>query len=42
MYDYARTFLQGHESQLFMILHWSDLWASRVMEGGNKDEAEND
>lgn len=42
MYDYAKTFLQGHESELFMILHWSDMWASRVLEGngGNDEEKE--
>lgn len=41
MYDYAKTFLQGHESQLFMILHWADMWASRVIEGGSEDEDAN-
>ena len=42
MYDYAKMFLPGHESQFFMILHWADMWASRVIEGGDKDETEND
>ena len=42
MYDYAKTFLQGHESQLFMILHWSDMWASRVLEGAGETDEEKD
>jgi hypothetical protein len=42
MYDYAKTFLQGHESQLFMILHWSDMWASRVLEGAGEIDEEKD
>lgn len=32
----------NHESQLYMILHWADMWASRVMETekADKDSAE--
>lgn len=29
--------VKGHESQLYMILHWADMWASHVMEGGDID-----
>jgi hypothetical protein len=27
--------VKGHESVLYMILHWADMWASKVMEGGD-------
>lgn len=27
--------VKGHESVLYMILHWADMWASHVMEGGD-------
>lgn len=30
--------VKGHESVLYMILHWADMWASHVMEGGEADE----
>lgn len=29
--------VKGHESVLYMILHWADMWASKVMEGGDAD-----
>lgn len=29
--------VKGHESVLYMILHWADMWASKVMEGGDTD-----
>lgn len=32
--------VKGHESVLYMILHWADMWASHVLEGGDADEAD--
>ena len=32
--------IQGHETQLLMILHWADMWASRVIEGSEEKEGE--
>lgn len=30
--------IQGHETKLFMILHWADMWCSRVVEVGKGEE----
>lgn len=32
--------LKGHETPLYMILHWADLWASHIIEdaGSNEDD----
>lgn len=40
MYDFARTFIQGHETPLSLIIHWADMWASHVIEGGSDKESE--
>lgn len=40
MYDFARMFMQGHETPLSLIIHWADMWASHVIEGGNDKESE--
>ena len=32
MYGNLKYALQGHETQLYMIIHWADMWASRIME----------
>lgn len=32
--------VKGHESVLYMILHWADMWASHVMEGGDSGAEE--
>lgn len=32
MYGNLKYALQGHETQLYMIIHWADMWASRVIE----------
>ena len=31
--------IQGHETKLLMLLHWADMWASRIIEG-NTSESE--
>lgn len=33
LYDTANYGVKGHETQLYMILHWADMWASRIIEG---------
>lgn len=32
--------IQGHETELLMILHWADMWSSRVIEGSDEKEGE--
>ena len=32
MYGPLKYSLQGKETQLYMIIHWADMWASRVLE----------
>lgn len=34
MYGPLKYSLQGKETQLYMIIHWADMWAARVMEKG--------
>lgn len=34
LYETANYGVKGHETQLYMILHWADMWSSRVIEGG--------
>lgn len=33
LYESANYGVKGHETELYMILHWSDMWSSRVIEG---------
>lgn len=33
LYEAANYGVKGHETQLYMILHWADMWSSRVLEG---------
>lgn len=40
LYDSANYALKGHETQLYMILHWSDMWSSRVLEGDTGEGGE--
>lgn len=30
--------IQGHETKLLMLLHWADMWSSRVIEGESEDD----
>lgn len=39
LYETANYGVKGHETQLYMILHWADMWASRIIEG-NAGEGE--
>ena len=38
MYGNLKYALQGKETELFMIIHWADMWASRVIEIEDKEE----
>lgn len=33
LYENANYGVKGNETQLYMILHWADMWSSRVLEG---------
>jgi 23S rRNA maturation-related 3'-5' exoribonuclease YhaM len=30
--------IPGHETKLYMLLHWADMWASRVIEGSTEEK----
>ncbi len=36
LYGPLKYSLQGKETPLYMIIHWADMWASRVIEGGEE------
>ena len=36
LYGPLKYSLQGKETPLYMIIHWADMWASRVVEGGEE------
>ena len=36
MYGNLKYALKDKETPLFMIIHWADMWASRVVEGGEE------
>lgn len=36
LYGPLKYSLQGKETPLYMIIHWADMWASRVVEGGDE------
>lgn len=40
LYEPANYAVKGHETQLYMILHWADMWSSKVLEGDSGDEDE--
>ncbi len=40
LYETANYAVKGHETQLYMILHWSDMWSSRVLEGDTGESGE--
>lgn len=40
LYETANYGVKGHETQLYMLLHWADLWSSRVLEGGAEEGGE--
>ena len=38
LYGPLKYEIQGNETPLYMIIHWADMWASRVMESKNEKE----
>lgn len=40
LYETANYGVKGHETQLYMILHWADMWSSRVLEGNTGEGSE--
>lgn len=38
LYGAFKYDIQGKEDELYMLLHWADMWASRILEKENKDE----
>ena len=40
LYETAKYGVKGHETQLYMLLHWADLWSSRILEGGAEEGGE--
>lgn len=35
LYETANYGVKGNETELYMLLHWADMWSSRVIEGAN-------
>lgn len=40
LYETANYGVKGNETQLYMILHWADMWSSRVTEGSSWESGE--
>lgn len=40
LYETANYGVKGHETQLYMIIHWADMWSSRVLEGDSGEGGE--
>lgn len=40
LYEPANYGVKGHETQLYMLLHWADLWSSKVLEGEDGEGGE--
>ena len=39
LYGLFKYEISGKESELYMIIHWADMWASRIIEkGGDGDD----
>ena len=38
LYDFMKYDLKGKETWLQLIVHWADMWASRIIEGGSDKE----
>lgn len=34
LYDFMKYEMQGRETWLSMLIHWADMWASHILEGG--------
>lgn len=40
LYETANYGVKGHETKLYMLLHWADMWSSRVLEGDTGEGSE--
>lgn len=40
LYEPANYSVKGHETQLYMLLHWADMWSSRVLEDRSDEGSE--
>lgn len=40
LYEPSNYGVKGHETELYMLLHWSDMWSSRVIEGCSDGDSE--
>lgn len=40
LYETANYGVKGHETPLYLILHYADLWSSKVTEGGSEEGSE--
>lgn len=40
LYETANYGVKGHETPLYMILHWADMWSSRILEGDSGEGSE--
>ena len=42
LYETANYGVKNHETALYLILHYADLWSSRITEGGKTEEREDE
>lgn len=40
LYDFMKYEIIGHETQLSMLIHWADMWSSKILEGNSGEESE--
>jgi 23S rRNA maturation-related 3'-5' exoribonuclease YhaM len=40
LYETSNYGVKGHETPLYMLLHWADMWSSRVLEGDTGEGSE--
>lgn len=40
LYDFMKYEIMGHETWLSMLIHWADMWSSKVIEGNTGEEGE--
>lgn len=40
LYDFMKYEMQGHETQLSMLIHWADMWSSKVIEAESEGDVD--
>ena len=40
LYDFMKYEIQGHETWLSLLIHWADLWSTKVIENDGKGEGD--